>query len=335
MKKPNRNFVAKTKDILGSDKDLPLRHISYHVQIVGARATVVVSQRFENEFQKAVDVEYLFPILSRSCLLEFTAATEEQTFVGIVGEKEQVATVSKKLKEKGVTHAVASNFQEFKDIVRVSVANLQPKQSLLIQLKFSLLVDVISQSTFMFRLPMVLLERFKEKVAAPQSLTKGESQSQDVQDKVSIQHSVDCGYRFSFELEVFKESASDIELHKLEPFLPEDIKVTNSADKKVFTLAEEKNPPNTDVFLIFRRIGCGRLTVLGDSKLDNIVSAQVLYAPSEIEKPILPRCAYTNFVLKSIGNLNSNQNARNRRGVYCTFFCLMSQRRWLARSLTS
>jgi hypothetical protein len=300
MKKPNCNFAAKTKDILGSERDLPLRHVSYYVKIVGSRATVQVSQRFENEFQKAVDVEYLVPILSRSCLLEFTAATEEQTFVGIVGEKEKVAAASKKLKEKGVTHVVASNFQEFKDIVRVSVANLQPKQSLLIQLKFSMLIDVISQSTFMFRLPVVLLERFKEELAPKPSHSKGEST--DAQDKVSIQHTVDSGYTFSFELEVYKESASDIELHKLEPFSPEDLKVTNSPDKKVFTLLQEKQPPNKDVFLLFKRIGCGKLKVLGDSKLDNIVSAQVLYAPPEIESPLLPRCAYTNFVLKSIGN---------------------------------
>lgn len=333
MKKPSCNFAAKTKDILGSDKHLPLRHVSYRARIIGTRATVEVSQRFENDFQKAIDVEYLFPILSRSCLLEFTAVTEDKTFVGIVGEKEQVAAAAKELKKKGVTHAVASNFQEFKDIVRVSVANLQAKQSLMIQLKFSMLVDVVSQSTFMFRLPMVLLERFKEELAVPATLTKGESHG--VEDKASIKHTVDCGYTFSFELEIVKDSASDVELHKLEPFSAEDIKVTNSADKKVFTLVQEKQPPNTDVFFLFKRIGCSRLKLVGDSKLDNIVSAQVLYAPPDIESPLLPRCAYTNFVLKSIGKPIFTQNARNGKIAFCTFFCLMFRHLWPARKSTS
>lgn len=299
MKRGNCNFVAKTKDILGVEKELPLKHIDFHVEIVGARAIIQISQRFENDLKTAIDVEYLFPILSRSCLLEFVAATDDQTFVGVVGEKEKVAAASKKLKEKGVTHAVAQNFQEFKDIVKVMVSNLQPKQSLLIQIKLSLMLDVISQSTFRFRLPVVLLERLKEEVR--EKITDKQTTSKEQENTASIQHSVECGYTFGFEMEVYKESSSDIELHKLEPFTPEEIKVSNLPEKKVFTLIQQKEPPNKDVFFIFKRTGVSKIKTVGFSQLDNILSAQLVHSPKTEGSAFIPKVAYGNFVLKSIG----------------------------------
>ena len=308
MKKTTSNFVAKSKDILGSENELPLKHLNFQVEIMGARATIEVSQRFENNFKTAVDVEYLFPILSRSCLLEFTAATDDQTYVGIVGEKEKVEEASKKLKEKGVTHVVASNFQDFKDIVKIFIANLQAKQTLLIQLKFSVLLDVLSQSTFRFRLPVVLLERLAEKQRTPPPKTKAAQATQD--DQSPIQHTVETNYSFSFNLTVFKESATDVELNKLEPFSLDELRVTNFADKKCFTLISEKEPPTKDIFFIFKRIGGSKLKTVGDSLLSNILSAQLLHAPTTIEQPLFPRCAYGNFVLKTLGRIYSTRKEK-------------------------
>lgn len=297
--KKQRNLGINVKNLIDYEKKIPLKHINFDVEIIGSRATIQMSQRYENNAERSLDIDYMFPILARSCLIEFVAATDDKTYIGIVGEKKKVEEYSKELQEKGITHAVASNFGDFKDIVKIFIGDLQPYQTLLIQLKFTVFLEAVTSTAFRLRIPVVLLERISN--PTNQSFdSKNKQQEGGIKEEspsLAIAHSTEGNYTYGFEIVVHKEDATDVQLHNIEPFTTDQIKVTEFIDKKIFKLAGSNELPTTDIFFLFKRSPSDSTVPTASDQLHHKVIIAKTATLEAKNNSLISRCAYTNFMM--------------------------------------
>lgn len=291
--------------IAGNSK-VPLQSIHFKVDIFGGRATVSIDQVYENKGNNVLDVDYTFPVLSRSCLLSFRAISDDNKYYeGVVLEKNKAFAESADLTKKGLTHGLATNFKDSDDLVYVFIGNLKPKSRLRIELVFTIALDVLSYTAFRFRLPIVFLHKLDSLNPSELKDEVPEEEKSNCVDSsaMSLNHNIDVSYTYSFELTVDQQSNQDVILTDLRPFDKDEVEVKEDKinQTKKFCLKSTKNIPNQDIMFSFRRSADSQqIASVFFESLKSVVFAQVVNIP---DAAVLQRCAYCPLVIRSIGKV--------------------------------
>ena len=93
-----------------------------------------ITQVYENNCDKLLDTTFMFPINDRACFANFEAEVGEKKIKGVVKEKEQAKTEFQERKAKGETVAMSEIVEENKDVMKLSIGNVNPKSTITIRL---------------------------------------------------------------------------------------------------------------------------------------------------------------------------------------------------------
>ena len=79
-----------TVDAEQKKHEVPLAHVNIDTVVTSGRAILTMEQTFINDFDISLDVEYIFPILVRSCITDFIAICGDGYYRGVIGERQEV-----------------------------------------------------------------------------------------------------------------------------------------------------------------------------------------------------------------------------------------------------
>lgn len=288
---------ARAKGLTGDNANIPLKHFDLTIRVLGELATTELEQYYTNDNDYPINVEYLFPVMEYSCLLDFTAVTNDEVFVGKVDLKAKVEEKQQQLKNEGLTHTVVSHFKDHQDILRIEIGNLGPRQTLRIKLTFSLKLERITSSACKLFVPVVLLDRPTKVNSSNQAVMSKKAKMPKYEE--NIKTTLDGGtYTFTFKIIIFKDGPQDIALHCMTTYSNDDFTAKADAEKVMFSL-NKPTIPNNDVELLFKRIS--EVQTANPDKIPNRIIAQLLPFKGDYSlvgsSATLPWCASATFII--------------------------------------
>jgi hypothetical protein len=134
--KPLRLIVIGKPDLV-----IPLKNINVNIKVMDTLARIEIEQEYENDNEEALETEYYFPISDKSVFDSFQAQVGARTIIGEIKEKEQAKKEYTEEVAKGNTVAY-SEIDKSKDIMKVLIGNLLPKQAIKIKYSYLEMLDV-------------------------------------------------------------------------------------------------------------------------------------------------------------------------------------------------
>lgn len=113
---------------------VPLRHLDYQVEIHNSLARVVLEQVYTNPTEKYLELEYCAPIQPKVCVYKFKAVFGEMEIEGVVKEKEEAKYEYEQAVKEGKKAAFGQIDENSKDVLRLKVGNVPPKESVTIRI---------------------------------------------------------------------------------------------------------------------------------------------------------------------------------------------------------
>lgn len=139
--------------------DIPLLKVDAKVQIEGMIARVVITQHFANQGTNPLDAEYVFPGSSKSAVYGMEMKVGERVIQAKIEEKAKAKADFEAAKQEGKTASLLE--QERPNVFQMSVANIQPGETIVVELKYTeLLVPV--EGVYEFVLPTSVGERYTQ-----------------------------------------------------------------------------------------------------------------------------------------------------------------------------
>ena len=140
---------------------VPLRRISYAVEITGPVALFTLTQEYFNPLATPMNVDYYFPRSHGSTFYSFEALFKERRVLGKIKEKNQAKKEFEEHKAKGDFVAFAEMKDETPDIVKVELGNYPPGEPLSITFKYAEKLDLIANKLWKLVIPSTLTPRYK------------------------------------------------------------------------------------------------------------------------------------------------------------------------------
>jgi Ca-activated chloride channel family protein len=146
---------VKQKD--GAIVECPLKHTDVKAEVSGFIARVKVTQTFSNPFDEPIEAVYVFPLPHQAAVDEMTMVIGTRRIVGTIQRRTQARQIYEAALAAGLTAALLE--QERPNIFTQSVANIQPKQDVNIEISY---VDVLKydMGVYSFHFPMVVGPRY-------------------------------------------------------------------------------------------------------------------------------------------------------------------------------
>lgn len=113
---------------------LPLRHTDVHARILGSIATVTVEQRYENPFDRTIEVEYVFPLPDDAAVSEFVMIIGERRIRGVIREREEAEAIYREARRQGYRASLLT--EERPNVFTQRVANIEPSARIDIRLTY-------------------------------------------------------------------------------------------------------------------------------------------------------------------------------------------------------
>ncbi len=148
---------------------LPLKYTEVKADITGMLADVKVTQKFQNELSENIEAVYMFPLSSGSAVQEFEIVIGERVIKSVVKEKKEARRTYEKAKQAGKKAGLLE--QERPDIFTVSVANIEPGQDILVNIRYYETIKY-EDTDYEFVFPMAITPRYagKDSKGVPESL---------------------------------------------------------------------------------------------------------------------------------------------------------------------
>ncbi len=141
---------------------LPLKSTTVDVKISGVIADVVVTQRYKNEGQRAIDARYVFPGSTQAAVYGMTVRLADRLITAKIREKQQAKIEFDKAKTEGKTAALLE--QHVPNVFQMNVANIMPGDDVKVELRYTELLRARS-GNYQFVFPTVVGPRYN----SPQS----------------------------------------------------------------------------------------------------------------------------------------------------------------------
>ncbi len=136
---------------------VPLMGVEATGTITGQVAKVKVKQHFENQEDRAVEAVYKFPLPENSSVCGFNALIGEKIVKGVIEEKEKAFKVYDEALTEG--HGAYLLDEERPNIFTLSVGNLNPRSSAIIEIDYILFLDANGREA-RFSLPTTISPRY-------------------------------------------------------------------------------------------------------------------------------------------------------------------------------
>ena len=134
--------------ILQSDAKMTLTGLINHV---------IVTQHYRNENPFAVNARYVFPLLDESAVHAMTMRIGERIIKGRIDKKDQAEQRFQHAKKAGKQAAIVK--QQRANMFTTNVANINPGETVIIELEYQELIDYRS-GTFALRFPTTITPRY-------------------------------------------------------------------------------------------------------------------------------------------------------------------------------
>ena len=139
---------------------VPLVGIDVQADINGRGAKVKISQRFRNTEKKPIEAVYKFPLPENAAVCGFRALIDNRIIEGRIEEKEKAFELYDKALADG--HKAQLMDEERPNIFTLSIGNIKPGSSVIIEITYITLLDAHSTEV-RFYLPTTISPRFTPK----------------------------------------------------------------------------------------------------------------------------------------------------------------------------
>lgn len=136
---------------------IPLEGVHVHADIVGRGASVKICQHFWNRGQNPIEAVYKFPLPEGAAVCGFKAIVGERVIEGKIEEREKAFEIYDEALSKG--HGAQLLDQERPNIFTLSVGNIRPGDSTVIEISYIELLDSHG-SDIRFFLPTTISPRY-------------------------------------------------------------------------------------------------------------------------------------------------------------------------------
>ncbi|HET9956286.1 MAG TPA: VIT domain-containing protein [Polyangiaceae bacterium] len=142
----------------------PLQDTRVDVNIAGVLAHVTVTQRYENRGQRPIHAEYVFPASTRAAVHGLSMQIRDQRIVAKIQERKAAERTFEVAKQAKKNASLLT--QERPNVFTLKVANIQPKDVIEVELRYSELL-VPEAGTYEFVFPTVVGPRYANGAAKP------------------------------------------------------------------------------------------------------------------------------------------------------------------------
>ena len=160
--------------------DLVPTNITYDIDLVDGLANVNICQTFTNRTDKFLELQYTFSISPNACLHKFAAVFAKKRMDGAVKEKEEARKEFKEAVQQGKQAALGEVEAESKDIFRLQIGNIDPGESVTIELSYSEELTLTMNTFYQFTLPTKLNPRFFSTMPLPNYLNAFRARNKQV-----------------------------------------------------------------------------------------------------------------------------------------------------------
>mgnify|MGYP003700583925 FL=1 len=143
----------------------PLLATDVKIDVTGPIARTRVTQQFINPGDGWVEGKYVFPLPENSAVDTLKMVIGDRVIEGKIKEKEEARRVYEEAKAQGQKASLIE--QQRPNVFTNSVANIGPKETILIQIEYQQTVRRDGDA-FSLRFPMVVAPRYTPKTAEPQ-----------------------------------------------------------------------------------------------------------------------------------------------------------------------
>ncbi len=136
---------------------VPLIGVAVRADVAGRGAKVKISQHFKNKEKKPIEAVYKFPLPEHAAVCGFRALIEDRIVEGQIEEKEKAFELYDQALADG--HEAQLMDEERPNIFTLSVGNIKPRGSVIIEITYVTLLDSYN-SEVRFFLPTTISPRF-------------------------------------------------------------------------------------------------------------------------------------------------------------------------------
>ncbi len=248
--------------------ECPLKHTDVIATVSGYVARVKVKQTFQNSYPHKIEALYTFPLPETAAVDEMTINVGQRLIRGVIKKREEAQEIYQRAKMQGRLAALLD--QERSNIFTQAVANIEPGQTVTVELQYVELIPYES-GTFSLSFPTVVGPRFNPDAVAAETglrrwVTGGPAaDNEPVPDAEKLTpRSVLAGQRSGHDISISVNINSAVpsseiksKLHKI------DVK-QSTPEHAVVTLAKGESIPNKDFVLSWKiandKLSSGYLT---------------------------------------------------------------------------
>ena len=138
---------------------IPLKYTEVRADIIGMLADVKVTQKFYNNYHKNIEAIYVFPLPHDSAVNDLEIQVGDRIIRSEVKERKEARRVYEEAKVEMKKAALLE--QERPNIFTISVANIEPEQEILVNLRYHESVKY-EDGEYEFVFPMTITPRYTE-----------------------------------------------------------------------------------------------------------------------------------------------------------------------------
>lgn len=296
-------LVANAKEIMGLNADVTLNKVDLVTEVIDCFAIMTLRQTYTNNSKEALDVEYSFPVLAQSCLLEFLAETDDQVYKGTVELKQKVEQRVKELHAAAVPTITAEHTQDKRETVKLSIGNMQPEQQITVSIKMSTKIEAVTSSGYRLIIPIVLMER----LPMPTLTGDGKVSASSTQErKTESKFQLTPSSPFTFKVIINKDGFHDVLLVHMNGISKDEYEFSSTEEQAVFRLKDSiVHYPTTDIAILYRRES-REMKAEKINTSSSVPQYATLYKVSKSadlvsDGSFFPACAYSNFMIAPNG----------------------------------
>jgi len=136
---------------------IPLEDVEVQGNIIGRGAKIKILQRFRNVEDNPMEAVYKFPLPEGAAICGFKAVVDDRVIEGQIEERDKAFDLYDKALSDG--HGAQLLDEERPNIFTLSVGNVRPKSTVVIEIDYVILLDTY-ESEVRFHLPMTISPRY-------------------------------------------------------------------------------------------------------------------------------------------------------------------------------
>jgi Ca-activated chloride channel homolog len=282
--------------------ECPLKHTDVHASVSGPVARVKVTQEFTNAESQRIEAVYKFPLPPDAAVDQMTICVGRRTIKAVIKDRAEARKIYESARERGSLASLLD--QERPNIFTQSVANIQPGETIKVEISYVELVP-FEDGRYCFRFPMVVGPRY---IPGHETGRQGGGWSPDtdqVPDASKITPPVTPkGTRSGHDISLTADLDPGVPIEDIRSTTHEVLIERSTPHTATVKLADQKSIPNKDFVLTYDVLG----KTIGDAVLTHtdktggyftlLITPPDRPAPSEITPKELV------FVLDTSGSMS-------------------------------